>query len=371
MLPCSRTSGIKVPSDMARRPTGLLRQLECLWDKIEAFELGGGGGTGPKGDKGDPGEPGADGQDGTNGVNGKSAYEVAVDNGFVGTEPQWVTSLKGEAGLNGSNGSNGSDGQDGADGADGASAYDLAVAQGFSGTLAQWIASLKGEQGEAGTPGQNGTNGVDGQNGLNGSDGNDGADGLSAYQVAVANGFVGTEAAWLLSLKGAKGDTGDQGIQGETGPAGTGADPWTYIKLAADFTTSSATAVDITGMAFTPAANKRYEFEARLRLRTATATVGAKPGLAWPTGFTDGGAEARAPISATAEVMAFGNPNAAILAAVTALPNTTQSWPGYVGGEIQMGASPSGTVKLQLASETAGTNVTCKAGSWLRYREIA
>lgn len=34
-----------------------------------------------------------------------------------------------------------------------------------------------------------------------------GPSGLSAYQVAVANGFVGTEAAWLLSLKGATGST--------------------------------------------------------------------------------------------------------------------------------------------------------------------
>ncbi len=36
-----------------------------------------------------------------------------------------------------------------------------------------------------------------------------GDNGLSAYEVAVANGFVGTEAEWLLSLKGEKGDSGD------------------------------------------------------------------------------------------------------------------------------------------------------------------
>lgn len=47
--------------------------------------------------------------------------------------------------------------------------------------------------------------------------------GYSAYEVAVQNGFVGTEQEWLASLKGAKGDTGaqgPQGVQGETGPAG-------------------------------------------------------------------------------------------------------------------------------------------------------
>lgn len=34
-----------------------------------------------------------------------------------------------------------------------------------------------------------------------------GIQGLSAYDVAVINGFVGTEEEWLLSLKGEKGDT--------------------------------------------------------------------------------------------------------------------------------------------------------------------
>lgn len=34
-----------------------------------------------------------------NGVDGKSAYEVAVDNGFEGNESQWLTSLKGQNGV--------------------------------------------------------------------------------------------------------------------------------------------------------------------------------------------------------------------------------------------------------------------------------
>jgi len=47
--------------------------------------------------------------------------------------------------------------------------------------------------------------------------------GKSAYEIAVANGFVGTEEEWLESLKGEKGDKGDkgdQGIQGEKGDKG-------------------------------------------------------------------------------------------------------------------------------------------------------
>jgi hypothetical protein len=40
-------------------------------------------------------------------------------------------------------------------------------------------------------------------------DGAAGTNGKSAYQVAVDNGYAGTEAEWLASLKGEKGDTGD------------------------------------------------------------------------------------------------------------------------------------------------------------------
>lgn len=151
---------------------------------------------------------------------------------------------------------------------------------------------------------------------------------------------------------------------------GGSSDPWTYVKLGTDFVTSSATAVDVTGLEFTPTASKTYEFEAVLRLRTATATVGPRPGLAWPTGTTDGVAGIDMTSSATARLLANGNPNAAILAAVGGLPNTTQSYPAWITGNVTMGASPSGTVKVQMATETAGTNVTVKAGSYLKYREI-
>lgn len=45
----------------------------------------------------------------------------------------------------------------------------------------------------------------------------DGADGASAYEVAIQNGFVGTEAQWLASLVGPQGAQGPQGIQGPPG----------------------------------------------------------------------------------------------------------------------------------------------------------
>lgn len=50
-----------------------------------------------------------------------------------------------------------------------------------------------------------------------GSGGGSGEPGLSAYEIAVKNGFEGSETEWLASLKG---DTGAQGEKGEKGAAG-------------------------------------------------------------------------------------------------------------------------------------------------------
>ena len=47
---------------------------------------------------------GKDGLDGTNGQNGLSAYEIAKNGGFIGTEEDWLNSLKGEQGEKGQNG---------------------------------------------------------------------------------------------------------------------------------------------------------------------------------------------------------------------------------------------------------------------------
>ena len=51
------------------------------------------------------------GEKGDAGANGKSAYEVAVANGYAGTQAQWLASLKGADGAPGKDGSAGKDGQ--------------------------------------------------------------------------------------------------------------------------------------------------------------------------------------------------------------------------------------------------------------------
>ena len=55
------------------------------------------------------------------------------------------------------------------------------------------------------------------QNGSNGTNGKDGENGLSAYELAVQNGFTGTLTEWLNSLKGADGKDGINGKDGVDG----------------------------------------------------------------------------------------------------------------------------------------------------------
>lgn len=87
-------------------------------------------------------------------------------------------------------------------GKDGKSAFEIAVEHGFSGTETEWLESLRGSDGKDGLPGKEGVDGKNGTDGINGSDGK------SAYIIAVEHGFTGTEDDWLQSLKGADGKDG-------------------------------------------------------------------------------------------------------------------------------------------------------------------
>lgn len=81
------------------------------------------------------------------GKEGKSAYEVAVENGFVGTEEEWLASLTGEHGEKGEQGEQG----------------------------------IQGVQGEKGDPGEQGPQGEKGEKGDPGEKGADGAAGTTDY----------------------------------------------------------------------------------------------------------------------------------------------------------------------------------------------
>ena len=119
-------------------------------------------------------------------------------------------------------GQQGVPGADGADGANGKSAYELAVENGYNGTLDEWIASLvgaKGDQGEQGIQGEKGDKGDQGEQGIQGEKGDKGDQGEQGIQGE--KGDKGDQGEQVIQgEKGDKGDQGEQGIQGEKGDKG-------------------------------------------------------------------------------------------------------------------------------------------------------
>lgn len=146
-------------------------------------------------------------------------------------------------------------------------------------------------------------------------------------------------------------------------------DDWTYVSLSSDFSISTTANNNVTGLAFTPAANKNYHLEGMFLLETSTATTGAMPGIAWPTGYTNGAAMVTAPNTATAFATQFNVAGTTANAASTGLPIINKSYLGRMEGMLIMGGSPSGNLQVTLASEIAASSVTMKAGSFIRYRE--
>jgi hypothetical protein len=212
------------------------------------------------------------------GPEGKSAYQIAVAEGFVGTEAQWLASLKGEKGDTGNTGATGQAGADGADGekgdtglqglpgVNGSNGISLDVKGTFtteeilsfvnvgvndayfsstdyrlyvySGQLWTFSAPLRGEQGIQGLTGQTGETGETGNNGEDGNNvlvlGNLANDGLlpadaevghayfldDTFQLAVSRGP--TLWSYSGSLRGVQGAVGNTGPAGATGAVGAG-----------------------------------------------------------------------------------------------------------------------------------------------------
>lgn len=118
----------------------------------------------------------------------------------------------------------------GAQGIQGLSAYQVAVQHGFEGTEAEWLISLKGEKGETGPKGDKGDTGEKGATGERGPQGLQGERGLQGVQGE--QGEPGIQGP--VGPKGEKGDQGEQGPQGpkgETGPQGPKGDTGSGLNI--------------------------------------------------------------------------------------------------------------------------------------------
>ena len=178
---------------------------------------------------------------------GKSAYEVAVENGFSGTETEWLASLKGATGAPGANGKDGTDGKTPYVG-DNGNWYIGADDTGKPSRGAKGDKGEKGDKGAKGEKGNTGAQGIQGERGIQGVQGAKGDKGdtgatpnltigsvttLEAGQNATAS-MGGTAESPVLNLgipRGTKGEPGQDGVTPtfsiesvETGEPGTDAE---------------------------------------------------------------------------------------------------------------------------------------------------
>jgi hypothetical protein len=186
---------------------------------------------------------------GAQGIQGLSAYQVAVQHGFEGTEDEWLISLKGEKGETGPKGDKGDTGEKGATGERGPQGLQgergLQGVQGEKGEQGiQGPVGPKGEQGEQGIQGIQGPQGEPGPQGPKGDTGSglnikgeldsesqlpqEGVSGDAwliagnLYVFVGENGNVVSNPKWsnVGSIQGPQGPVGPKGEQGEPGPKG-------------------------------------------------------------------------------------------------------------------------------------------------------
>lgn len=159
--------------------------------------------------------------DGNGSAMSKTVFDSWIANNVQGE--------KGEQGVAGRDGANGTNGRDGVDGADGLSAYQVAVNSGYTGTQEQWLLSLKGATGAAGANGSNGWSPVlrtvarGNDNVLQVFDWSGGSGSKPSITGYVGDSGIVTNianATNIRGLKGDKGEGGEQGVQGEAGVDG-------------------------------------------------------------------------------------------------------------------------------------------------------
>ena len=178
----------------------------------------------------------------------KKVDEKEIDLSDYYTKTQTDNAIKIAIANSSSGGTTVIQGEKGDKGDTGASAYELAQAEGYTGTQTQWLASLKGAKGDKGDTGAAGPQGIQGEKGDTGATGPQGEKG--------AKGDKGdTGAAGPQGIQGEKGDTGatgPQGIQGEKGDKGDAGTDATLIKI--------IDKQSDTGTSYSLEANKMYIF---------------------------------------------------------------------------------------------------------------
>jgi hypothetical protein len=155
----------------------------------------------------------------------------------------------------------------------------------------------------------------------------------------------------------------------EAGGGGGGADPWSYVTLAADVATTLTTLSDVADLTFAAAANTTYRVELFGSFQTAATATGLGIGLDVPadaqimgmTTLSSSNTALQHVVQRADDVIVA--PSSAVGAANTAYP----LWGGY---DVIVGAT-GGDVMVRIRTEVSGSAATLRAGTRLGWRVLA
>jgi hypothetical protein len=126
---------------------------------------------------------------------------------------------------------------------------------------------------------------------------------------------------------------------------------WIYLKVSADFTTSSSSPVDIPGLAFTPLASNTMIVEGMLLLSSSSTTLGVKPGVSWPSGLNYGAAKINSTNGSNTDVIINTTYSTNSSAPGTDMPTANNPYLAEVKATMSVSSTPVGQFKVTVSTE--------------------
>jgi len=185
--------------------------------------------------------------------------------------------------------------------------------------------------------------------------------------LATGEALVYTDSAgwYVLSSAG----TVKSSVNQIAGPANDG---FSIVVLSADVTNNNAVAntiQDVTGLSFSMANTKLYEFEFTCLYTSAATTTGSRWSInATPSAefvvYNSEYALAAATVTSNPNLRAFDSPATSTASSSSA----TEIMRAKIQGLVR--ANADATLIARFASEVANSAIVCKAGSFVKYRQI-
>lgn len=197
-----------------------------------------------------------------------------------------------------------------------------------------------------------------------------------AFSTFTANNVAILKGGTWLEFKAFKGWVKTIGpdvyvFQGSSGwvvfAVGPSAEPWTYIKLASDFTNNNATLSDVTGFSFSADGDSTYEVDVFGAYQSTATTNGIGMAVTGPAGVDVIGMGF---VMTSATASGGFEQTGSTTSASTGVRATNTNSPLHFQALVKT-SSTTGTVKVQMRSEVNAQTTTLKGGLVrMRYRKL-